>query len=201
MRILILLCGLLCTFSVAAETGDAPQTPPPHLKAPDDFAQITDAKARSIALFAEATKVITHPRCLNCHPKDERPTQKDSLQPHQPWVVRGSDGHGAPGMRCHTCHHDENFDPAGVPGHPKWALAPASMAWQGKTAGEICSQLLDEKRNGGMDHAELIHHMAEDSLVGWGWAPGSGREPVPGTQAAFGALIRAWIESGAHCPE
>lgn len=201
MRIsLTLLCSLLCTFIVSAHAQDAPQTPPPHLKAPADFDQIADKKARSIALYTEAAKVIAHPRCLNCHPKDERPTQ-NRLRPHEPWVVRGSVGLGAPGLRCHTCHHAENYDPAGVPGHPKWALAPASMAWQGKTPSEICRQLLDEKRNGGMDHAELIHHMAEDSLVGWGWAPGAGREPVPGTQAQFGALIRSWIDSGAHCPD
>jgi hypothetical protein len=42
--------------------------------------------------------------------------------------------------------------------------------------------------------------MAEDSLVGWGWAPGAGREPAPGTQKEFGALIAAWAESGAACP-
>jgi len=195
-----LLFGLLIAGAVHAES-DAPQVPPPALQAPADFDAIKDSKQRSIALFEEASKVITHPRCLNCHPKDERPTQDNNLQPHQPWVVRGGDGHGAPGMRCQTCHHDDNYDPAGVPGHPKWALAPASMAWQGKTRGEICAQLLDPKRNGGMDHAKLIQHMAEDSLVGWGWTPGVGREPVPGTQAQFGELIRAWLDSGAHCPE
>ena len=26
------------------------------------------------------------------------------------------------------------------------------------------------------------------------------REPAPGTQKEFGALIRAWVESGAACP-
>ena len=42
--------------------------------------------------------------------------------------------------------------------------------------------------------------MANDSLVGWGWHPGEGREPVPGTQEAFGELIRYWVETGAVCP-
>ena len=42
--------------------------------------------------------------------------------------------------------------------------------------------------------------MAEDELVGWGWAPGAGRTPAPGTQDTFGQLIEAWIESGAVCP-
>ena len=42
--------------------------------------------------------------------------------------------------------------------------------------------------------------MAHDELVGWGWSPGEGRTPAPGTQQQFGELIRAWIDSGAACP-
>jgi hypothetical protein len=49
--------------------------------------------------------------------------------------------------------------------------------------------------------AELHHHMAEDHLVGWGWNPGAGRVPAPGTQAQFGELIQAWIDTGAKCPK
>src|SRR5256885_16658813 len=48
---------------------------------------------------------------------------------------------------------------------------------------------------------ELLHeHLAHDDLVAWGWSPGSGRDPVPGTQEVLGELIRAWIDSGAECP-
>jgi len=36
--------------------------------------------------------------------------------------------------------------------------------------------------------------------VGWGWTPGHGRTPAPGTQKEFGDLIRAWIDNGAACP-
>ena len=50
------------------------------------------------------------------------------------------------------------------------------------------------------EEASSALHMAHDSLVGWGWRPGGLREPAPGTQAQFGALIAAWIESGAACP-
>jgi hypothetical protein len=74
------------------------------------------------------------------------------------------------------------------------------MAWQGKTLGEICRQMTDLGRNGGRTLDEVVHHMAEDSLVGWAWSPGAGREPAPGSQSAFGALIRAWAKSGAACP-
>lgn len=43
--------------------------------------------------------------------------------------------------------------------------------------------------------------MAHDPLVGWGWNPGAGRTPVPGTQEEFGSLSQAWADSGAQCPK
>jgi hypothetical protein len=137
---------------------------------------------------------------MNCHPRGDRPTQGDDSHPHQPLVVRGDFGLGAPGMRCATCHGPANFDPGGVPGHPLWHVAPIEMAWQGKSLAEICAQIKDPERNGGKTLEQLVHHMAEDSLVGWGWHPGAGREPVPGTQKDFGILIKAWVDSGAACP-
>jgi len=165
-----------------------------------DFAGIKDRRARSLALFGEVGKVIQHPRCLNCHPAGERPTQTDAMRPHMPLVVRGDGGIGATGLRCMTCHHDSNYEAAGVPGNPKWLLAPEEMAWQGKSLGAICEQIKDRNRNGGKTMAELVHHMAEDELVGWGWHPGGRRTPVPGTQAEFGLLFKAWADSGAYCP-
>ena len=171
-----------------------------ELRPAASFAGIADPRARSIALFEEAAKVLTHPRCANCHPSSDRPLQTDNMRPHQPLVVRGADGHGAPGMACSTCHGNANYDPARVPGHPQWHLAPLSMAWEGRSIGQICEQIKDPARNGGRDMAALLHHMAEDSLVGWGWSPGAGRTPAPGTQADFGAHLRAWADAGAHCP-
>jgi hypothetical protein len=43
--------------------------------------------------------------------------------------------------------------------------------------------------------------MAEDNLVGYGWDPPEQYEPAPGSQEQFGKLARAWVDSGAHCPE
>ena len=73
-------------------------------------------------------------------------------------------------------------------------------AWQGRSLGAISVQLRDAQRNGGRDLPALLRHVSEDTLVGWAWAPGAGRAPAPGTQAEFGAVMRAWAESGAHCP-
>src|SRR2546428_6675992 len=70
------------------ETADAPRT----LAAPESFQGIGDRAARSAAAFTEAGKVLTHPRCVNCHPAGDRPLQHESGQLHQPPVVRGADG-------------------------------------------------------------------------------------------------------------
>jgi hypothetical protein len=198
--IAILLAGALTIVAVGMAVSAAQPDPAETLKSVQAFSAISDDKQRSMALFEEAGKVITHARCVNCHPAGDRPAQGDDRHPHMPLVVRGVDNFGAIGMRCTTCHGPANFDPAGIPGHPEWHLAPIEMAWVGKSLGEICQQIKDPARNGGKSMEELIHHMAEDSLVGWGWHPGVGREPAPGTQKEFGELIKAWVDTGAVCP-
>jgi hypothetical protein len=170
------------------------------LAAPESFATIGDPAARSVALFTELGKVLNHPRCMNCHPAGDRPRQGDVGRLHQPPVERGADGHGSPAMRCSICHQQANFDPARMPGDPEWHLAPREMAWEGKTLAEICAQLKDPARNGGRSVDELIHHVRDDTLVGWAWAPGFGRQPAPGTQKQAGALVDVWVKTGAVCP-
>ena len=196
----ILLSGALAIIAVGMAVSAAQPDPAKSLKSVQSFASIADDQQRSLALFQEVGKVITHARCMNCHPAGDRPFQGDDRHPHMPLVVRGVDNFGATGMRCTTCHGPANFDPGGVPGNPVWHLAPIEMAWVGKSLGQICEQIKDPNRNGGKSMGELLHHMAEDSLVGWGWNPGVGREPAPGTQKEFGALFKAWIDTGAVCP-
>jgi hypothetical protein len=178
----------------------ASETAPPSLAGPDSFASISDTDARSAAIFTELGKVLTHPRCTNCHPAGDRPRQGDVSRLHQPPVTRGPDGHGLPAMRCASCHGNANFEPGRMPGHPEWHLAPLEMAWEGKTVAEICQQIRDPARNGGRKVEDLIHHIGEDTLVGWAWAPGGDRSPAPGTQKQAGALVEAWLKTGAACP-
>ncbi len=195
--------GALVILIGAQQTNGQPRAVADHqpLRPVSSFEAIADTQTRSVALFQEAGKVLTHPRCVNCHPRGDQPTQTDAMRPHQPIVVRGADGHGVPALQCSTCHHNTNFDPARVPGDPQWHLAPREMAWQGFSVGEICRQIKDPARNGGKDLAAIVHHSAEDHLVGWGWNPGAGRTPAPGTQAEFGALMKAWVDTGAYCPK
>jgi hypothetical protein len=192
--------------TASADGGAAESEARQPLKPVAAFSGIPDPATRSVALFAEAGRVITHPRCTNCHPADGKPRQGLDQRIHSPAVSGGADGHGVPGLPCTSCHQASNTELVGatlesVPGNPKWALAPSEMAWVGRSLGEICEQIKDPKRNGGKTLAEIHHHMAHDSLVGWGWDPGRGRGPVPGSQEAFGELIKAWIDTGAQCPK
>ncbi|MBA3395709.1 MAG: Isoquinoline 1-oxidoreductase subunit [Deltaproteobacteria bacterium] len=177
------------------------EVPITELRSVGDFAGITDSTARSQALFGEASRVLLHPRCINCHPAGDVPHQGMQLQLHDPPVVRGADNRGVAGMQCASCHQDRNQPMTRVPGAPNWHLAPIEMAWVGRSAGAICDQLKDPKRNGGKTLAQIVEHSAHDELVAWGWQPGADREPAPGTQQQFGALVAAWVETGAACPD
>ncbi len=179
----------LLAVLVLAACGSKTQTPVDR-KVPVD----------SAARFVEIAKVLLHPRCVNCHPADDRPRQGDAHQIHDPPAVRGDKDMGVVGMQCQTCHQDRNLELARVPGAPGWHLAPLSMAWLGKSAAEICAQIKDPARNGGRTLAQVQDHVAHDKLVAWGWDPGADRVPVPGTQAEFAAKFQTWIESGAECP-
>ena len=163
-------------------------------------AQVSERDARAAGYFLQASRVMLHPRCSNCHPAGDSPLQGPGLL-HDPPVARGEHDEGVPALTCGSCHQDRNLELARVPGAPKWHLAPREMAWVGKTPHQLCEQLKDPKRNGGKDAAALIDHAAHDPLVAWGWQPGHGREPAPGTQAEFGALVRNWLEAGGACPK
>lgn len=178
---------------------------PGGLKPVSAFAGIADRDARSAAIFTEMGRVLMSPRCLNCHPRTDSPTQGDAMMLHSPRVTRGPDGFGAAGMECATCHGPRNAlfgngSAGSVPGNPKWHLAPRSMAWQGLTLGQICAAIKYPKKNGGLSLDHLIEHNAKDDLVGWGWHPGVGRVSAPGSQDEFGELTKAWVQSGATCP-
>jgi hypothetical protein len=198
VTVVALLTGLSAAYAVAQV--QVAQVQSDGLAPPERFDSIADTAARSAALFTELGKVLTHPRCTNCHPAGDHPRQGEHGRLHQPPVARGADGHGLPAMRCNSCHQQANFDPGRVPGHPEWHLAPREMAWEGKTLAEICAQIKDPARNGGRKVEDLIHHIADDTLVGWAWAPGYGRQPAPGTQKQAGALVEAWVKTGAACP-
>jgi hypothetical protein len=196
---LVLACG--SKQPPPRSTSEQPPADRSALRPVSDFNAIADPAARSRALFVEASRVLMHPRCVNCHPDGDTPHQGNEMALHDPPVVRGPKDMGVPGNECRTCHQDRNQELPRVPGAPNWHVAPRELAWVGKSAAYICHQMQDPKRNGGKTLAQIVEHNAHDKLVAWGWAPGHGREPAPGTQEQFGALIAAWVATGAQCPE
>jgi hypothetical protein len=164
------------------------------------------AESDSENLFMQMHRVLVHPRCLNCHPKGDSPRQGDEARLHLPRMARGPQDRGPAGMHCDTCHQRANFAASGVPGAPNWHLAPLSMAWEDKTPGQICRQMLDRRTNGNKSLAQIVEHLTRDELVAWGWDPGvdvtgKAREPVPIPKPEFNRIVQAWEKSGAACPK
>lgn len=163
-------------------------------------------RATSLAAFAQVASVLMSPRCQNCHTVSTFPTQGDDRHRHTMNVMRGSDGHGAAGLPCTTCHGRSNNAASGVPGADEdWHLAPLGMGWQGLSGHELCQHLKDPGHNGGRTGAGVIEHLGTP-LVKWAWAPGTNADGVPRTTPpigydAFLAAARTWVAGGQPCPE
>ncbi len=160
--------------------------------------------AASRTAFLQVYRVLTSPRCQNCHPAGDAPLQGDDSHVHLQNVKRGADGHGVTAMRCDTCHQTANLAGAHMPpGNPKWALPPPAqkMVFVGRSPAQLCKQIKDPKQNGGRSLEKLLDHIANDGLVGWGWNPGDGRALPPLSREDTVAQVKIWIAGGAACPE
>lgn len=156
--------------------------------------------------FDKMMAVLTHKRCVNCHPAGDRPRQGEDSHYHNFGVRRGEDGHGSPALQCATCHQQENNDYSGVPGAPEWHLAPLKMQWEGLSRVEIARSILDPARNGGRTLEETVHHLTEHELVLWAWEPGMDangvpREKPPVPKDEYIKAVKEWAAAGAPIPE
>lgn len=157
--------------------------------------------------WGEIFNVFSHPRCSNCHVDDGVPMWSGDhygkTRPHGMYV--GGDPEltmGQVGQQCSTCHADDNSPVLhGPPGSEIWALAPAEFVWFEKSSEDICAQVRDPNRNGDRTILEIAEHIEHDALVHWGWAPGPGREPAPGSAAETITQVLAWGAAGAPCPQ
>jgi hypothetical protein len=163
--------------------------------------------AAGLAEWAKIYAVFSHARCANCHVEDDWPrwsgAHYGATRVHGFNVQRGLDGSGLgnAGLRCTTCHFESNSNTLhGPPGAENWHLAPAEMVWWEKSSAVICAQIKDPERNGNRTLDEIAVHVRDDKLVGWGWAPGPGREPAPGSAEETYAALQKWAAAGAPCP-
>jgi hypothetical protein len=186
------LCAAVCLAAACSHA------PPPSAEAA--------SRPDPVASFEVVRAVLQSPRCVNCHPAGDAPTQGDDARVHAMFVRRGPEGRGEPGLACATCHGKQNppdsYGPHVPPGvSSEWRLPPPQhpLVFAGLGSAALCAQLKDPKRNGGLTLDGLVHHVSGDPLVLWGWAPGFGRRPVPVTHEEFVRAFKAWVDGGAPC--
>ena len=196
--ILLAALGAAALVSCSHGSSDVPST---------TAAAISAGASDPVAAFETVRTVLQDPRCQNCHPPGDQPLQGEDGHFHTMNVQRGPDGHGAPGARCATCHGTANPPPSYGPHQPPgvatdWHLPRPEMplVFVGRSPEELCEQLKDRSRNGGLDFAGLIKHVSTDPLVLWGWNPGYGRRPVAIPHADFVAAFTRWANAGGPCP-
>ncbi len=178
--------------------------PSPASVSLDEKAATKDDPAASRVAFLAVYKVLSHPRCMNCHPAGDAPLQGEDSHPHAQNVKRGKDGAGKYALKCANCHQAKALPGENMPpGNPNWRLPSPEMplVFQGKSPGALARQLKDPKQNGGKTLDQVLHHAAEDTLVLGCWNPGEGRAKPPLAHEEFVRELRTWIETGAHEPE
>ncbi len=161
------------------------------------------ANNESLIAFNKMMDVLTHQRCMNCHPSDDVPKQGEDSHPHRFGITRAN---GLSATNCNTCHQSSNNDYSGVPGAPEWALAPHSMRWEGLSRIQIAKSMMNKENNGGRSPDDIMHHLTEHELVLWAWQPGvnaagEARELPPVSKEEYIAAVKKWIELGAEIPE
>ncbi|MCE7994030.1 MAG: hypothetical protein HEP71_18730 [Roseivirga sp.] len=160
---------------------------------------------QNVEVFDKVMSVVTHKRCMNCHPADDFPRQGEDSHVHRFGVQRGVDNHGLAALQCGSCHQEANNLLSGVPGAPHWSLAPKSMGWQGLNKFEIATAMLDRTKNGNRSKADIAHHLTEDPLVLWVFEPGvdnegTEREKPPLIKEDWITAVKEWIAAGAPIP-
>jgi len=68
----------------------------------------TTATVESIRLYMPMHQVLSHPRCINCHPRDHTPKQGIDQHVHGPSITRGPQDHDPLGLSCAACHNEAN---------------------------------------------------------------------------------------------
>jgi len=130
--------GTACAAAIACSAAFAQTAPPAPLKPPSEFQSIANPADRSRAIFAEIGKVLTHPRCMNCHPAGEHPLQGADHHEHKPVVWRSDTGNfGTPCGECHTSRTSPCGSAPAIEAFPAiraGTLAPLSMACKASRA-------------------------------------------------------------------
>lgn len=166
-------------------------------------ASLTEESESKVA-FNKMMDVLTHQRCLNCHPSDNIPKQGEDSHSHRFDITRTNSVTAA--TNCNTCHQAGNNNYSGVPGAPEWSLAPHKMRWEGLSRTEIAKSMMNPDNNGNRSAEDIMRHLTEHELVLWAWEPGvdaegNPREKPPIPVDEYVKAVKKWIELGAQIPE
>lgn len=160
---------------------------------------VTVDKTQGLEAFKDIYAVVTHPRCLNCHPEADAPLQTEQSVPHEFGITRFSP---LVGVHCSTCHPAK---PVGdglaplPPADPIWSIAPKQMAFENRTPKQICEQLKDPNINGGRGLVGVTAHVRDDHLLITSWH--MGRPPPPLSHKELVERFETWGAAGGPCPE
>lgn len=191
----ILLLTLLASISLASYSDSS-----------EEIAEIETSQGsnESVIAFNKMMDVLTHQRCVNCHPSDNVPKQGEDSHAHRFGITRANSVSAA--TNCNTCHQASNNDNSGVPGAPEWSLAPHKMRWEGLSRVEIAKSMMNRGNNGNRSAEDILHHLTEHELVLWAWEPGvdaegKARELPPVPVDEYIVAVKKWFELGAQIPE
>jgi hypothetical protein len=160
------------------------------------------------AAWARIYAVASHPRCANCHVGGSGRPAWDGLgyntgRLHGMNVVAGDSRIGAETIPCRTCHIGAEGPNETAHAAPQvddaWRLPPLEMAWRGKSSAEVCTQLRNPDTNGGFSLTELVEHVRTSEFVRFGFEPGTGRDPAPGSADALARDLLDWGAAGMPC--
>ena len=166
------------------------------------------AQEAGTAAWDRIYAVASHPRCTNCHVGESGRPAWDDLgyakdRVHGMNIVAGESRIGAESIPCRVCHisgEGANDVPHSAPQIDEaWRLPPVEMAWRGKSSVEVCNQLRDPEANDGFDMAELAEHVRTSAFVNYGFKPGAGRIPAPGTAEELAQHLEVWAAAGTPC--
>ena len=125
--------------------------------------------------------MLLHPRCVNCHPPDDRPRQGDRHAGAR--SARGARRRRRRRARACTARPATRTATSSSPACPARRSGTSRRSrWRGSAArrAQICAQIKDPARNGGKTLEQIWEHSAHDELVAWGWTPGHGRDAGAG---------------------
>lgn len=112
---------------------------------------------------------------------------------------------GAQTVPCRVCHigaAGANDVPHAAPQiEDAWRLPPPELAWRGKSSAEVCTQLRNPETNDGFDAAGLVAHVRTSAFVSYGFNPGAGRLPAPGSVDALARDLQVWGDAGMPCKD